>query len=160
MLSIIGDALALVILFLFCPFVCGVGAPAPVENRPCFIVYRYQSVYLCKWNFRCTKYLEYHSVCPLVEIGTALPPLPQESVSPPQIGRTRSPAGEEVEESQWRLEKRPSTLSTLCFKGKIIYFCMFRVEKRETVPTMLSVPAMARRENPAVLPSDVVPATE
>jgi hypothetical protein len=28
------------------------------------------------------KYLEYHSVCPLVRIGTPPPPLPQASVSP------------------------------------------------------------------------------
>ncbi len=51
------------------------------------------------------KYLEYHSVCPLVQIRT-----PQRGGG----GWTHSPAGEGVEESQFvRLEKKPSTLSSM-----------------------------------------------
>jgi hypothetical protein len=44
-------------------------------------------------------YLEYHSVCPLVRIGTPPPPLPQASVSSPEPKGeegTHSPAGEGV----------------------------------------------------------------
>ncbi len=48
-------------------------------------------------------YLEYHSVCPLVQIRTPL--------SRNQKGGTHSPAGEGVQFG--RLEKRPSTLSIL-----------------------------------------------
>jgi hypothetical protein len=64
-------------------------------------------------------FLEYRSVCPLVGIGTAPPLLPQASVYPPpppnRGGGARSPAGEGVGESQFgRLEKKLSTLSTLC----------------------------------------------
>jgi hypothetical protein len=66
-------------------------------------------------------FLWYHSACPLVGIGTAPPPLPQESVSPPPElkgegeGGPHSPTGERVGESQFRrLEKWLSTLSTLC----------------------------------------------
>ncbi len=60
--------------------------------------------------------LEYHSVCPLVRIGTLPPPLPQASVSPPRTkgGRTHLPAGEGVGEPEFRrLGEKPSTLSTL-----------------------------------------------
>ncbi len=56
---------------------------------------------------------------PLSELG---PPLPQTSVSLPrnQRGKTHSPAGEGVGESQFgRLDKKPSTLSTLCQSGNI-----------------------------------------
>ncbi len=62
-------------------------------------------------------YQEYYNVCPLVRIGTHHPHLPQASVPPPEpqgVG-IHSPAGEGVGESQFgRLEKKPSTLSTLC----------------------------------------------
>ncbi len=67
-------------------------------------------------------YLEYHSVCPLVGIGTAPypapSPLPETIVYPPpppnQRGGARSPAGEGEGESQFgRLEKKLSTLSDL-----------------------------------------------
>jgi hypothetical protein len=34
-------------------------------------------------------YIEYHSVCPLVGIGTLLPPLPRASVPPPPLVHTR-----------------------------------------------------------------------
>jgi hypothetical protein len=62
-------------------------------------------------------FLENYSVCPLVGIGTPPPPLSPASVPPPEpkVGGTDSPAGEGVGESQFRrLEKKPSTLSTLC----------------------------------------------
>ncbi len=58
-------------------------------------------------------YLEYHSVCPLVGIGTPTP-LPQACPTPldPKGEGTHSPVGEGVGESQsGRLEKNPSTLS-------------------------------------------------
>ncbi len=56
-------------------------------------------------------YLEYDSVFPLVQIGTPTPSAASD-VSP---GGTHSPAGEGVGESQFgRLEKKASTLSTLC----------------------------------------------
>ncbi len=59
-------------------------------------------------------YLEYHSVCPLVRIGTP-PPLPQASVPLRGRGGVHSPTCEEVGESRFRrLEKKLSTLSTLC----------------------------------------------
>ncbi len=64
---------------------------------------------------------EYHSVCPFVQIGTPPPPTtspPSERAPPPlnQGGSRHSPACEGVggESSQFgRLEKKPSTLSTL-----------------------------------------------
>jgi hypothetical protein len=69
-------------------------------------------------------FLEYHSVRPFVGIGSAPTPLPQaglySSPHPPEPkGReARSPAGEGVGEFQFeRLEKSPSTLSTLCFRS-------------------------------------------
>ncbi len=56
-------------------------------------------------------YLDYHSVCLLVRIGTP-PPHP---LFPEPKGGTHSPAGEGVGGSQLgRLEKNPSTLSTQC----------------------------------------------
>ncbi len=63
-------------------------------------------------------YIEYHSVCPLVGIGTPPLPLPQTRVpaSEPK-GGTHSPAGEGVGAFQFRrLEKKLSTLSTLWIK--------------------------------------------
>ncbi len=62
-------------------------------------------------------YKEYHSVCPLIRIGTNPTPLSPASVPlPPELGRgKRSPAGEGLGESQFRrLEKKLSTLLTLC----------------------------------------------
>ncbi len=64
------------------------------------------------------KYLEYHSVCPVVLIGTHHP-LSYKRVSRPRNqrgGDTHSPAGEGMQGvSQFgRLKKKPSTLSTLC----------------------------------------------
>ncbi len=61
-------------------------------------------------------YKEYHSVCPLVGIGTLPTPLSPASVPhPPRTGGTHSPAGEGLGESQFRrLEKKLSTLPTLC----------------------------------------------
>jgi hypothetical protein len=68
-----------------------------------------------------TKYIykEYHSVCPLVGIGTLPPPLSPSSVPlPPEPkggggGGAHSPAGEGLRESQFRrLEKKLSTLPT------------------------------------------------
>jgi hypothetical protein len=64
-------------------------------------------------------YLEYHSVCPLVGIGTPPPPPPfplARVPSPGTKGRrgTHLPAGEGVGWSRFgRLEKKPSTQSTL-----------------------------------------------
>jgi hypothetical protein len=87
--------------------------------------------------------LEYHSVCPLVRIGTPHPlsnwdPPPPLELGPPSHplsrkrvrhspgtrgaggGGTHLLAGEGVGASQFeRLEKKPSTLSTLCFKCTI-----------------------------------------
>ena len=68
-----------------------------------------------------TKYhifTEYHSVCPLVGIGTLPPPLSLASVPlppGPKGERAHSPAGEGLGEFQFRrLEKKLSTLPTLC----------------------------------------------
>jgi hypothetical protein len=63
-------------------------------------------------------YIEHHSVCPLVGIGTPPTPLPQARVPPPpadqRVGGAHSPAAKEVGESQFRrLEKKLSTLPTL-----------------------------------------------
>ncbi len=62
-------------------------------------------------------YKEYHSVCPLVGIGTLPTPLSPASVPPPPQNRgggTQSPAGGGLGESQFRqLEKKLSTLHTL-----------------------------------------------
>jgi hypothetical protein len=56
-------------------------------------------------------YKEYHSVSPLVGIGTH--PIPLSSL-PPEPGRAHSSAGEGLGESQFRrLEKKLSTLPTL-----------------------------------------------
>jgi hypothetical protein len=70
-------------------------------------------------NHKVLIYLEHHSVCPLVGIGTPPTPLPQASVpSPPppgpKSGGEHSPAAKGVGESQFRrLEKKLSTLPTL-----------------------------------------------
>ncbi len=60
-------------------------------------------------------YKEYHTVCPLVGIGTLPTPLSPASVPlPPEAGGGHSPAGEGLGESQFRrLEKKLSTLPTL-----------------------------------------------
>ncbi len=61
---------------------------------------------------------EYHSVCPLVGIGTLPTPLSPASVPlPPEPGGgAHSPAGEGLGESQFRrLEKKVSTLPTLWY---------------------------------------------
>ncbi len=63
-------------------------------------------------------YIEYHSVCPRVGIGTPLPHLPpaSEHLPPEQKGGGHSPVGEGVGESQFRrLKKKLSTRSTQCF---------------------------------------------
>jgi hypothetical protein len=69
-------------------------------------------------------YKEYHSVCPLVGIGTLptapTPSLASECAPPPRTGMgggglAHSPAGEGLGEFQFRrLEKKLSTLLTLC----------------------------------------------
>ncbi len=79
------------------------------------------SMYL-RWrnvlNHKVHIYLEFHSVCPLVGIGTDPPPLPPASVCvPPPLnqrgGGARSPAGKGVGESHFGwLEKKLSTQST------------------------------------------------
>jgi hypothetical protein len=61
-----------------------------------------------------TLYKEYHSVCPLVGIGTL--PSPNPSLAPPPIlgGGAHSPAGEGLGESQFRRpEKKLGTLPSL-----------------------------------------------
>jgi hypothetical protein len=63
-------------------------------------------------------FIEYHSVCTLVGIGTTPPPTPSptsDCVPPPGTkGGAHTLAGEGMGESQFeRLEKKPSTLSTL-----------------------------------------------
>ncbi len=63
-------------------------------------------------------YVEYHNVCPLVRIGNPPHPVSPQRVCPPPLnqmwGGTHSPTGEGVGCSQFgRLEKKPSTLSTL-----------------------------------------------
>ncbi len=61
-------------------------------------------------------YIEYHSVCPHVGIGTLHPPpLSPASAPPPEPkGGAHSPADEGVGKSQFRrLEKKVSTLPTL-----------------------------------------------
>ncbi len=64
--------------------------------------------------------LEYHSICPLVRIGTPYP-LSCKRVFTPSLAPKEGvhlPAGEGVGESQFgRLEKKPGTISTLCQEG-------------------------------------------
>ncbi len=76
-----------------------------------------------------TYYKEYHSVWSLVGIGTPSPPLPQASVPTPNQrrgGGEHSPAGKEVGESQIRkLEKKLSTLSTLCLSCPVFFMSVF-----------------------------------
>ncbi len=71
-------------------------------------------------------YLKYHSDCPLVRIGTTPPPLPQAVCVPPRNKRgAHSPASKEVGGggSQFgRLEKKLSTLPTLCEKLFPLFF--------------------------------------
>jgi hypothetical protein len=70
-------------------------------------------------------YTEYHSVCPLVGIGTPSTPLPLARVTPPPPppkggGGAHSPAAKGVGESQFRrLEKKLSTLLTLCRRASV-----------------------------------------
>jgi hypothetical protein len=66
-------------------------------------------------DHKVNKYLENHSVCRLVGIGTPPSPLPHVNVHlpPDQRRGAHSPAGEGVGESQFqRLKKMLSTLST------------------------------------------------
>ncbi len=69
-------------------------------------------------------YIEYHSVCPLVGIGTLPPPLSPATVPLPRTkggGGAHSPANEGVGESQFRrLEKKLSTLPTLCLQAFVL----------------------------------------
>jgi hypothetical protein len=82
----------------------------------------YSSIYRYKAAIHCSRaqstYVPRVPQClsPIVRIGTPPPPLPQANVSSPGIkGGTHSPAGEGVGGSQnGRLEKKPSTRSTLC----------------------------------------------
>jgi hypothetical protein len=72
---------------------------------------------------------EFYFVCPLVRIG---PPPSPASVPPSETkgGGTHSPAGEGVGGQFGRLEKKPSTPSTLCLRqtlflrGKIRLKCL------------------------------------
>jgi hypothetical protein len=61
-------------------------------------------------------YIEYHSVCPLVGIGTLPPPLSPASVPlpPKQGGGAHSPAGEGVGESKFRRLEKTLALCLLC----------------------------------------------
>ncbi len=64
-------------------------------------------------------YLEYHSVCPLVRIGTPLTPLPQASLSPPPPAHLPLGVGVGVPiRDDWR-----KSLSTLCWIGSILLHC-------------------------------------
>jgi hypothetical protein len=70
-------------------------------------------------------YKECHSVCPHVVIRTLPTTFSPASMSPPPPpepgGRAHSPAGEGLGESQFRrLEKRLSTLPTLCYRCNFI----------------------------------------
>ncbi len=73
-------------------------------------------------------YLEYHSVCPLVRIGT---PFPLARVSPtppaPKGGETLLPAGEGVEGSQFGRQARKSL--ALCL------LCALRTKSMNTIAT-------------------------
>ncbi len=60
------------------------------------------------------KYIEYHSECPLVGIRTPPPPLPQASVPPPELRR---------------LEKKLSTLPTLCSISSGMHIFSYRIQK-------------------------------
>ncbi len=65
-------------------------------------------------------YKEYHSVCPLVEIGTLPPPLSPASVPPvPKDGGAHSPAGEgwgSPNSDDWR---KSLALCLLCGAGGV-----------------------------------------
>jgi hypothetical protein len=77
------------------------------------------------WDHKEHIYLEYHRVCRsdlLLDLGPPNPSTASECAPPPltKVGGwgTHSPAGEGVGKSQFgRLEKKPSTLSTLCMLG-------------------------------------------
>jgi hypothetical protein len=59
--------------------------------------------------------IEYHSVCPLVGIGTLPPTLSPESVPPgTKGGGSLSPAGEGLGESQFRRMEKSLALCLLC----------------------------------------------
>jgi hypothetical protein len=78
---------------------------------------------VCSTKHKVRIYKEYHSVCPLVRIGTLTTPLSPASVPlPPQPGGggvAHSPAGEGLGESQFRRpEKKLSTLPTLWYEIK------------------------------------------
>jgi hypothetical protein len=60
-------------------------------------------------------YKEYHSVRPLVGIGTLPPPLSPASVTlPPELEGAHSPAGEGLGESQFRRLEKSLVLCLLC----------------------------------------------
>jgi hypothetical protein len=62
-------------------------------------------------------HLEYHSVCPLVGIGTPSTPSPTASVYPPPLNQrrgTHSPVGEGVGQSQFGRLEKSLTLCLLC----------------------------------------------
>ncbi len=106
---------------------CRTGPPAtqaggPVRQPYVIVDFSSQSgtMNLATERHKVRKYKEYHSVCPLVGIGTLPTPLSSASVPLPQNrerggGRAHFPAGEGFGESQFRrLEKKLSTLHTLC----------------------------------------------
>jgi hypothetical protein len=77
-------------------------------------------------NHKVLIYIEHHSVCPLVGIGTPPTPLPQASVPPPpgpKAGGAHAPVAMGVRKSQFRpQEKKLSTLPTLGSYLSSLYF--------------------------------------
>jgi hypothetical protein len=77
---------------------------------------------ICSHKVHIHVYTEYHSVCPLVGIGTPIHPFSRYRACPSPLyqggGGAQSATGEGVVKSQFRrLEKKLSTLPTLCLQS-------------------------------------------
>ncbi len=104
-------------------------------------------------------YQEYHSVCPLVGIGTLPPPISPASVPlPPESkgGGAHSRAGEGLGESQvQRLEKKLSTLPTLCCgaRGRAWFIKLVYIRRITAQPLAENIYVGDRKFFPAFCPS-------
>jgi hypothetical protein len=89
------------------------------------------------------RYIEHHSVCPFVGIGTPPTPLPQASVPSPPPAKgwgAHTPAAKGVGESQFRRLEKSLALCLLCvlqyMEQNVLCLVTYRISKRASIRNM------------------------